>query len=195
MLLGKQQFCTSYYRVKWSMPFPPLRPLIRHYYPMTSAVMFVIDSTDRERLEEISDEVKKALMEDELRKSVILLLANKQDLESAMSVEEIKEKMNYDMLCHYGYSSRRMNIFGCSAVTPEGQDDLRKALDWLSEELVPKSGYWFQSWSTPETLGTEEKLDQVSFKEGSDNDLKPWTFSSYVKGTVTTFKSVLTRFW
>ncbi|XP_071089782.1 uncharacterized protein [Haliotis cracherodii] len=172
-----------------------VRSLYRHYFPGASALMFVIDSTDQDRLEEMADEVKRLVMEPELGEAVILLLANKQDLGSAMSVEEIKEKMNYNKLCEQRPSGKKMNIFGCSAVMPEGQGDLLKALDWLSEELVPKSGYWFQSWYSSETGKTKDKTNKAPSQEGSDSDKKPWTFSSYVKGTVTTFKSLLPRLW
>ena len=60
-----------------------IRPLIRHYYPNTDALVFVIDSTDEDQMNNIKEELKEATEEDELRRSIILVLANKQDIEGA----------------------------------------------------------------------------------------------------------------
>ena len=55
--------------------------------------MFVLDSNDRERLPECKDEIWRLFGEEELKSSLILVMANKQDLPNAMSVEEITEKL------------------------------------------------------------------------------------------------------
>src|ERR1700742_4625663 len=56
-----------------------IRPYWRCYYANTAAVIFVIDSTDIERLEIAADELKSMLNEDELRDASLLVFANKQD--------------------------------------------------------------------------------------------------------------------
>jgi ADP-ribosylation factor-like protein 1 len=56
-----------------------IRPYWRSYYANTAAVIFVIDSTDIERLEIAADELKSMLNEDELKDSALLVFANKQD--------------------------------------------------------------------------------------------------------------------
>jgi len=56
-----------------------IRPYWRSYYANTAAVVFVIDSTDIERLEIAADELKSMLNEDELRDAALLVFANKQD--------------------------------------------------------------------------------------------------------------------
>jgi ADP-ribosylation factor 1/2 len=55
-----------------------IRPLWRHYYQNTQAVIFVIDSNDRERISEASDELARFLREDELKDATLLVFANKQ---------------------------------------------------------------------------------------------------------------------
>ena len=55
--------------------------------------MFVLDSNDRERLPECKDEIWRLFGEEELKSSLLLVMANKQDLPNAMSVEEITEKL------------------------------------------------------------------------------------------------------
>ena len=54
-----------------------LRPYWRCYYQDTNAVVFVIDSADRERLEIAKQELDLMLQEEELRGAPVLILANK----------------------------------------------------------------------------------------------------------------------
>lgn len=49
----------------------------------------MVDSNDRERIQEGAEELQKMLQEDELRDAVLLLFANKQDLPNAMAISEI----------------------------------------------------------------------------------------------------------
>ena len=74
------------------------RPLWRHYYQNTDAVIFVVDSNDRERLPECKDELWRFLGEDELKECVFLILANKQDLPNALTTEEITERMELNAI-------------------------------------------------------------------------------------------------
>ena len=61
-------------------------------------VIFVVDSNDRERMEECKDELWRFLGEDELKESILLVLANKQDLPNAMSTQELTEKLELDSI-------------------------------------------------------------------------------------------------
>ena len=70
-----------------------IRPLWRHYFQNTQGLIFVVDSNDRERIQEASEELQKMLNEDELRDAVLLVFANKQDLPNAMSVAEVTDKL------------------------------------------------------------------------------------------------------
>ena len=69
------------------------RPLFRHYYQNTNVVIFVLDSNDRDRLPECKDEIWRMLAEQELKSAPLLVMANKQDLPNAMSVEEITDQL------------------------------------------------------------------------------------------------------
>jgi GTPase SAR1 family protein len=59
--------------------------LWKYYYQNTDAIIYVVDSADRERVRESADELRKLLNESELEKSALLVFANKQDLPGAMS--------------------------------------------------------------------------------------------------------------
>lgn len=58
----------------------------------------MVDSNDRERISESREELWRLLAEDGLKDSVLLVMANKQDLPNAMSVEEVTEKMELDRI-------------------------------------------------------------------------------------------------
>lgn len=106
-----------------------LRPLWKHYYLNTQAVIFVIDSSNRERLSEAQDELVKLLSEKELKDACLLILTNKQDVADCLSVEEISDQFSLYKLC----CGRSWHIQGCDASSGQG---LTEGLDWLSRQLV-----------------------------------------------------------
>ncbi|XP_038667563.1 ADP-ribosylation factor 5 [Scyliorhinus canicula] len=104
-----------------------IRPLWRHYFQNTQGLIFVVDSNDRERVQESVDELQKMLQEDELRDAVLLIFANKQDLPNAMAVHELSEKLGLQRM-----QSRTWHIVATCATQGTGLFD---GLDWLSCEL------------------------------------------------------------
>ena len=120
-----------------------IKPLWRHYYQDKQAIIFVVDSNDRERIEpqdhggDILNEILSAsddehnaktvlwevLGEDELRNVPLLVFANKQDLPNAMSVNEITEKLGLNEI-----RDRKWWIQVCCATTGDG---LYEGLDFL----------------------------------------------------------------
>ena len=112
-----------------------IRPLWRHYYQNTQGVIFVVDSNDRDRIDDSKDyehsakeELQRMLAEDELRDAVLLVFANKQDLPQAMSVQEVTERLGLNKL-----RNREWFIQPTSAPTGDG---LYQGLDWLSNTLT-----------------------------------------------------------
>uniref|UniRef100_A0A8C6I8H1 ADP-ribosylation factor 2 n=1 Tax=Mus spicilegus TaxID=10103 RepID=A0A8C6I8H1_MUSSI len=81
-----------------------IRPLWRHYFQNTQGLIFVVDSNDRERVNEAREELTRMLAEDELRDAVLLVFVNKQDLPNAMNAAEITDKLGLHSLrqrnCH-----------------------------------------------------------------------------------------------
>lgn len=104
-----------------------IRPLWRHYYQNTQGLIFVVDSNDRDRIDAARDELHRMLNEDELRDSILLVFANKQDLPNAMSAAEMTDKLGLHGLRH-----RQWYIQACCATTGDG---LYEGLDWLSATL------------------------------------------------------------
>lgn len=105
-----------------------IRPLWRHYYQNTQGLIFVVDSNDADRINNARDELHRMLAEDELKDSVVLVFANKQDLPNAMSASELTGKLGlHDM------SNRQWYIQATCATTGDG---LYEGLDWLSNVLT-----------------------------------------------------------
>ena len=107
-----------------------IRRLWRHYFQGTHALIYVIDSSDRDRIMDAKEELDKMLQEQEMENAALLVLANKQDLPNAMTVAEIVEKLELHNL-------RRRKWFIQSAVAPTG-DGLYEGLDWLSQCLASR---------------------------------------------------------
>ncbi|KAJ4342212.1 Arf GTPase arl1 [Didymella glomerata] len=100
-----------------------IRPYWRCYYANTAAVIFVIDSTDIDRLSTASEELSAMLNEEELRDAALLVFANKQDQPGAKGAGEISEALRLGEL-----KDRNWSIVACSAVAGTGVDE---GMDWL----------------------------------------------------------------
>ncbi|XP_018417390.1 PREDICTED: ADP-ribosylation factor 3 isoform X1 [Nanorana parkeri] len=107
-----------------------IRPLWRHYFQNTQGLIFVVDSNDRERVNEAREELMRMLAEDELRDAVLLVFANKQDLPNAMNAAEITDKLGL-------HSLRHRNWYIQSTCATSG-DGLYEGLDWLANQLKNK---------------------------------------------------------
>ncbi|MGH0169922.1 UNVERIFIED_CONTAM: hypothetical protein FKN15_058197 [Acipenser sinensis] len=93
-------------------------------------LIFVVDSNDRERVNEAREELMRMLAEDELRDAVLLIFANKQDLPNAMNAAEITDKLGLHSLRH-----RNWYIQATCATSGDG---LYEGLDWLANQLKNK---------------------------------------------------------
>ena len=107
-----------------------IRVLWKHYYQNTDGLIFVVDSNDKERMEEASEELMKMLAEEELKDCAVLVLANKQDLNGALSPGEVTEKLGMGQL-----KGRNWLVQGTSAATGQG---IKEGLDWMASVLLKK---------------------------------------------------------
>jgi len=153
-----------------------IRPLWRHYFQGTDVLVCVIDSNDRDRIEYAREELMKMLNEDELRDSILLVWANKQDLPNAMATAEVTEKLGLHNL-----RQRQWMIFSACATTGDG---LYEGLDWVVRALretakkvegAPQGSG--SSQAAPKKKETEEEREKrhkeemlVEWLEREDND-------------------------
>ena len=100
-----------------------IRPYWRCYYANTAAVVFVIDSTDIDRLGTAAEELAAMLNEEELRDAALLVFANKQDQPGAKGAGDISEALKLGEL-----RDRNWSIVACSAIDGRG---VTEGMDWL----------------------------------------------------------------
>lgn len=104
-----------------------IRPYWRCYYSQTDAIIYVVDSTDKDRMGVAKHELFALLDEEELRKSLLLIFANKQDMPGAASETEIAQMLGVTAITTHTWS-----IMKSSAHTGMG---ITEGMDWLVEKL------------------------------------------------------------
>eukprot|EP01134_Creolimax_fragrantissima_P004237 CFRG4237T1 len=109
-----------------------LRKTWETYYTDTKVIILVIDSTDRERLGLSKEELYRMLNHSELKGSSLLVLANKQDLNGALTPAEISQYLNLSSIKDHGWK-----IQPCVGTTGEG---LWTGLDYVVDEIRNKNG-------------------------------------------------------
>ena len=107
-----------------------IRVLWKHYYQNTDGLIFVVDSNDKDRVDDAAEELKKMLAEEELKYCVLLVMANKQDLKDAITPNEVTDKLGLSQL-----RGRQWLVQGTSATTGQG---LKEGLDWMAGVLLKK---------------------------------------------------------
>lgn len=104
-----------------------LRKVWSTYFVGAHAVVLVVDSMDRERIGLVREELAAITAHEELRKACLLVLANKQDLPSAMDPVEITQSLKLHLNKEHAW-----HIQPCSAVTGAG---LMEGMDWVAHTL------------------------------------------------------------
>ncbi|BBN07518.1 protein MpARFD2 [Marchantia polymorpha subsp. ruderalis] len=104
-----------------------IRQLWKYYFSGIQGLIFVVDSTDKERITEARDELHNLINDPELSHVTLLVLANKTDLPQTMSVAQITDLLQLPSL-----RQTKWYIQSCSATSGLG---LYEGLDWLGQEL------------------------------------------------------------
>ncbi|KAM7189842.1 ADP-ribosylation factor family domain containing protein [Naviculisporaceae sp. PSN 640] len=108
-----------------------IRPLWRHYYSGTQGLIFVVDSADRNRVDEARTELHRIINDREMKDSLLLVLANKQDLQGAMTASELTEKLQLSKI-------KDKLWYVVPTIATEG-DGLNEAFEWLSKNTETKA--------------------------------------------------------
>ena len=106
-----------------------IRPMWKHYYQNAEGLIFVVDSSDRNRIDKAREELHKMLAEEDLKDAVLLVLANKQDI-AVMDVKEVIERLDLASL-----KSRPWHCQGTSAISGQG---LTEGFTWIHKKLSAK---------------------------------------------------------
>ncbi|NXF32623.1 ARL14 protein, partial [Nyctibius bracteatus] len=102
-----------------------MRQVWCHFLENAGGLLYVVDSSDKRRLEESKQEFELVLKNEFIKRVPVIVLANKQDLPGALSAAEITRRFNVMKYC----SDRNWYVQPCCAVTGEG---LSEALNILT---------------------------------------------------------------
>ncbi|XP_042667013.1 ADP-ribosylation factor-like protein 13B isoform X3 [Centrocercus urophasianus] len=109
-----------------------IRNIWRNYYAESYGVIFVVDSSDIERMEETKEAMSEVLNSPKISGKPVLVLANKQDREGALSEADVIETLSLEKLVNE--HKCLCQIEPCSAVMGYGKKidkSIKKGLYWL----------------------------------------------------------------
>lgn len=109
-----------------------LQSLWDKYYAESHAIIYIVDSSDKERIDESKEAFDKMIVNESLKNVPLLLLANKQDLQDVVTVGNIKSVFSdRDMMGH-----RDCRVNGVSALKGDG---VQEGIDWLVDCIKKNS--------------------------------------------------------
>lgn len=103
-----------------------IRPLWVHYFQGTQGLVFVVDSNDRERMDEAAETMHDILREPDMEGVAVLVLANKQDLPHALNTAQMVDQLRLHAV--------RQPWFVQAACASSG-DGIYDGLDWLAKNF------------------------------------------------------------
>ncbi|OJJ45589.1 hypothetical protein ASPZODRAFT_98273 [Penicilliopsis zonata CBS 506.65] len=103
-----------------------LRSYWKNYFEKTDTLVWVVDATDRLRVDDCRDELAGLLLEERLMGASLLVFANKTDVEGCMTGDEIRQSLRLDAI-----KTHKWTILPCSAMTGE---NLEEGLDWIVQD-------------------------------------------------------------
>jgi len=114
-----------------------IRPLWRHYYQGSEGLLFVVDSSDVQRVAEARDEIFSVLKDEAMDQGVpTVILANKQDLPNALKSWELVDKMGLREL-----RSNPWHVQEMCALTGDGlYDGIHKLADMVKQYQKERKG-------------------------------------------------------
>ena len=104
-----------------------IRSYWRNYFEETDGVIWVVDSSDKLRLNDCKDELHNLLKQEKLAGATLLVFCNKQDINGALNVEEIKNILELDTI-----TTRHWIIMPCCGLNGNG---LENGLEWLMDDI------------------------------------------------------------
>ena len=104
-----------------------VRPLWQHYLEDTDALIYFVDSQDRERFAEAREELDAILADDRMCNASILVFSNKTDLPGSATTTEVLEKLGLE-----ARKERAWFLQASCAITGEG---IGEGMEWLADNL------------------------------------------------------------
>nr|XP_046238622.1 ADP-ribosylation factor-like protein 13B isoform X3 [Scatophagus argus] len=114
-----------------------IRGIWKNYYSESHGVVFVVDSSDVQRIQETRETMAEVLQHPRIAGKPVLVLANKQDQEGALAEADIIENLSLEKLVNE--NKCLCQIEPCSAVLGYGKKvdkSIRKGLKWLLNNIA-----------------------------------------------------------
>ncbi|MFW9990563.1 MAG: ADP-ribosylation factor-like protein [Candidatus Odinarchaeota archaeon] len=108
-----------------------IQTLLRSFIPQAECLVFVVDTSDQGNFQRARDVLLFSISWNPKIKA-LLVLANKQDLPQASTVEETLEQLNLPTVLAEN-NIKNFRIFGTSAKNGEGVEE---AFSWLAKQLI-----------------------------------------------------------
>ncbi|TDL23019.1 Arf-domain-containing protein [Rickenella mellea] len=152
-----------------------IRPLTRHYTSGMDMVIWIVDCNDRSRLKESVFELDLVANHmDVVEDAPILILANKQDMTNALSVQDVL--LAVKDIC----KGRLWNVFPISCYRPLDESGIPSAFSWLTSALEIRDstarGQNHKSASSTEPSQTDIEKKLTSFLSRAEDDSPPPVF-------------------
>ncbi|KAF1942926.1 ADP-ribosylation factor [Clathrospora elynae] len=103
-----------------------LRTYWKNYFEKTDTLIWVVDATDRERVDDCRQELAGLLLEERLSGASLLVFKNKSDVLGAMTEDEVREGLRLDAI-----KTHKWHIMTCSAMTGM---NLQEGLEWVVQD-------------------------------------------------------------
>ncbi|XP_008427584.1 ADP-ribosylation factor-like protein 13B isoform X4 [Poecilia reticulata] len=114
-----------------------IRDIWKNYYSESHGVVFVVDSSDVQRIQETRETMAQVLQHPRIAGKPVLVLANKQDLEGALPEADIIENLSLEKLVNE--NKCLCQIEPCSAILGCGKKvdkSIKKGLTWLLSNIA-----------------------------------------------------------
>ncbi|XP_053308930.1 uncharacterized protein LOC128471098 [Spea bombifrons] len=113
-----------------------IRALWKHYFVNTDGLVFVVDSADWERFQEVREELVAILENDEMRGVPFVVMANKQDLPGAKSPSDVAEALELKKI-----QGHQWHVQGCCAATGDGLVEGLEGLTNMVKQFQTRKPY------------------------------------------------------
>ncbi|XP_062383935.1 ADP-ribosylation factor-like protein 13B isoform X1 [Sardina pilchardus] len=114
-----------------------IRGIWKNYYSESYGVVFVVDSSDTQRLQETRDTMEEVLRHPRIAGKPVLVLANKQDRDGALAEADIIEGLSLEKLVNE--NKCLCQIEPCSAVIGYGKKvdkSIKNGMNWLLSSIA-----------------------------------------------------------
>eukprot|EP00045_Choanoeca_perplexa_P010668 m.109692 g.109692 ORF g.109692 m.109692 type:complete len:200 (-) comp15351_c1_seq1:119-718(-) len=107
-----------------------LQELWNNYYKECHGIIYVVDSADQERLDESRQTFDKMISSPDLNEVPTLVVCNKQDIEDAMTIADVKHVFNQ--------SAYKLGVRDCKvhSISATNGDNVQGCIDWMLQAVA-----------------------------------------------------------